>query len=332
MYKIALDAMGGDFAPKEQVLGAMLAVKKFNDIEIHLFGDENEINKYLVAHNRIKIVHTDAEPISMGEKDPISAVRTNTKASVVMALKATKSGECDVCVSSGATQGLIAGAHMYVRRMKGFKRTAIAPVMPTVDSKGYILIDAGANLSITPEFMIQQALYAHVYAKNVLKRENPTIGLINIGEEEGKGRELDNQVYDLLKQHEVLNFIGNIEPKVILDPGCDILVSDGFTADIIMKCVEGTAKGMSSIMKNTIYKGFLGKIFGILTLGRLKKMKKTMDSSEVGGAVIYGLSKPVIKAQGASRANGILNAIRQARLVVEGDVVNKVSSEISKEV
>jgi glycerol-3-phosphate acyltransferase PlsX len=330
MIKIAIDAMGGDFAPKEQVEGAMIAVQKIEDIELTLYGDEAEIRKYLKDETRIKIVQTDGV-IDMGEKDPIRAIRSNRRSSMAMALSSVRNEENDAVVSSGATQALIAGAHILVGRLKSMKRTAIAPLIPRVDGKNTILLDAGGNIEIRPEYMLHQAYFAHIYAKEILGITNPKIGLINIGTEPGKGRELDKTVFTLFKKDNILNFVGNVEPKQVLDPPCDILISDGFTANIVMKSVEGAAKGMGKMMKQELSRGILGKIGLLLSYKNLQRFKKRLSAEEIGGAMIYGLRGVVVKAQGASKANGFYNGIRQAAMIVRNDVLGKVSEVIQKE-
>lgn len=330
MIKIAVDAMGGDYAPKEQVLGAMRAVKEIDDIEIILYGKETEINKFLKPNKRIKIVNADYI-IPMDEKNPIGAIRRHKDASMVMALDSVATNENDAIVSSGATQALIAGAHIIIKRMKGFKRTAIAPVIPTIDGGQAILLDTGANLQIKPEHMLQQAYFATIYANKILGIKNPRVGLINIGTEKGKGRELDQEVFDLFANTDLFEFSGNIEPKTILEPNCDILISDGFTANIVMKTIEGTAKGMGKLLKKNLMSSFSGKIAGLLAKKNLQNFKKQMSAEEIGGAVIYGLQKPVIKAQGASRSYGFFNGIRQAANIVRNQVFETVENYIKKE-
>lgn len=329
MIKIAVDAMGGDYAPKEQILGSMLAIRKIPDIEIILYGDEAKITPLLTNAERISIVHAPYV-IPMGEKNPIQAIKGNRDtSSMACALASLRKEEADAVVSSGATQALIAGAHILVRRMKGFKRTAIAPLLPTVGGKQSILLDAGANLTIKPEFMLQQAYFAKIYAQEILKIENPVVGLINIGTEPGKGRELDHEVFDLFSKTDLFKFYGNIEPKTVLDPPCDIMISDGFTANIVMKTVEGTAKGMGKILKKELKSSFLGKLGALLASKNLNRFKKSMSAQEIGGAVIYGLYKPVVKAQGASHAYGFYNGIRQAANIVRTGVFDKVEAYLN---
>lgn len=326
MIKIAIDAMGGDYAPKEQVEGAMLAIKNIDDIELTLYGDETEIKKYLTNDHRITIVQSDGT-IDMGEKDPIRAIRSNRNSSMALALSSVRSKDNDAIVSSGATQALIAGAHILVGRMKVMKRTAIAPLIPRVDGKNTILLDAGGNLEIKPEYMLQQATFAAVYAKEVLG-EDPKVGLINIGSEPGKGRQLDKEVFELFSNTPNFEFVGNIEPKQVLDAPCNILISDGFTANIVMKTIEGTAKGIGKMLKQEITKGFLGKLGSLLLMGKLKKFKSRLAPEEIGGAMIYGLRGVVVKAQGSSRSVGFYNGIRQAGVIVRSEVLPKVQAII----
>ena len=329
MIKLAIDAMGGDFAPKEQVEGAMLAVKNIPDIELTLYGDETEIRKYLTNEERIKIVQSEGT-IDMGEKDPIRAIRSNRNSSMALALSSVRSKDNDGVVCSGATQALIAGAHILIGRLKAMKRTAIAPLIPTVDGGSYILIDAGANISITPDYMLMQAMFAAIYAQEVQGKKNPTVGLINIGTEPGKGRELEQEVYKLFSDTPHFEFIGNVEPKEILDPKCDILISDGFTADIIMKCIEGTAKGMGKILRQEITKGFMGKIGSLILKSRLGKFKSRLSAEDIGGAMIYGLKGVVVKAQGSSKAYGFSRGIHQAATIVRNDVLSKIQAKLEQ--
>jgi len=331
MIKIAVDAMGGDYAPIEQVEGAMLAIKILPNIELTLYGDETEIRKYLTDEERITIVQSDGV-IDMGEKDPIRAIRNNRKSSMALALSSVRNKENQAVVSSGATQALIAGAHILVGRMKSMKRTAIAPLIPNVKGTNTIILDSGANIEIKPEFMVQQAHFAQVYAKEVLKIRNPKVGLLNIGSEAGKGRELDKEAGILFTKNKNINFVGNVEPKEILDPPCDILISDGFTMNICMKTIEGTAKGMGKILKQELKKGLFGKLGMLLSANNLKRFKHRLAPEDIGGAMIYGLKGVVVKAQGSSKSVGFYNAIRQAKIIVEKNVLEKVQTILESEV
>ena len=321
--------MGGDYAPKEQVEGVMIAIKNIPDIEITLYGDIPEIKKYLTNETRITLVQSDGV-IDMGEKDPISAIRKNRQSSMALALSSVRNNENEAIVSSGATQALIAGAHILIGRMKQMKRTAIAPLIPNIHGKSTILLDAGGNIEIKPEYMLNQAYFAHIYAKEILGIDAPKIGLINIGTEPGKGRQIDKDAFTLFTEDPMLNFVGNVEPKQVLDPPCDILISDGFTANIVMKTIEGTAKGMGKLLMKNLKHGVLGKLGILLSAMNLKRFKKAMAADEIGGAMIYGLRGVVVKAQGSSKANGFYNAIRQAASICRQDVLLKVQNVIEE--
>ncbi len=327
MIKIAIDAMGGDYAPKEQVEGCMLAIKNIPDIELTLYGDIPQMKQYLTNETRITLVQSDGV-IGMGEKDPISAIRSNRNSSMALALSSVRNGENEGIVSSGATQALIAGAHILVGRLKAMKRTAIAPLIPNVSNTSTILLDAGGNLETKPEYMLQQATFATVYAQEVLGIKEPKVGLINLGTEPGKGRQLDKDVFTLFSATKHFKFVGNVEPKEVLDPPCDILISDGFTANIVMKTVEGAAKGLGKILKQELTRGLVGKVGSILLLKNLKRFKNRLNPEEIGGAMIYGLRGVVVKAQGSSTAKGFASGIRQAALICRNDVLKKVTAII----
>ncbi|MBP5342401.1 phosphate acyltransferase PlsX [bacterium] len=326
MINIALDAMGGDFAPKEQVEGAMLAIKNIQDIEITLYGRQEEIEKYLTNKERINIVDC-RDVIPMGEHNPLHAIRNMTDSSMVKAFRATSNKEHDVVVTCGPTQAVVVGAHIIIRRMEGFKRPALAPVIPSMTTGQTVILDCGANLEVRPEQLVQQAQYAVVYAKEVLGRENPSVGLLNIGTEEGKGRQFENDCYNALKESG-LNFYGNVETKDILEPPTDILISDGFTTNMVVKCMEGTAKSMGKMLKQNLMHGFFGKIGALLSRKNLNRFKKQINPDEVAGGMIFGLKMPVIKAHGSSECYAVFSALKTAASVVRKDVNNKVQQAL----
>lgn len=329
MIRIAVDGMGGDFAPKEIVGGALLALKKFTDIEITIFGDETKMAPYLKQHERLSVVHTPYF-LTMGEKDPIKQYRTNKEMSMFMAMQAVKDGKADAIVSSGPTQALVVAGHFILRRMKSMQRVAIAPIVPSVDGRGRILLDSGANTDTKPEHLVDFAVYASVVANRILKREHPQVALLNIGTEDGKGRDLDKEAFKLLKENPAINFYGNLETKEILTSEADIFLSDGFTANMVMKTMEGTAKGLGNILKREIKASLSGKIGAIFMKKALKRFKKSLDASEIGGALLMGLNGVVIKAHGSSDAYGFYNGIRQAKEMVEADVINIVTETLNK--
>lgn len=323
MIKIAIDAMGGDNAPLEIVKGCNLALDAYSDIELVLFGDEASIKPLLKHTDRVTIVHT-TEVISMGEKDPVKAIRNHRDSSMVKALYSAKNGETSAVVSAGPTQALIVGAHLVIKRMEKMHRVALAPIIPSIDQKGRILLDVGANIELRPEHMLELALYATVVSREYLGVEKPSVVLMNIGTEEGKGRELEKETFKLLKENPQIHFIGNIEGKEILTTEANIVLTDGYTGNVLMKTMEGTAKGMGSMLKEEIKSSLMGKIGYLFMKKNLKRFQKRMDASEIGGAMIFGIKAPVIKAHGSSNAYAFKNAIRQARQFVSNQVVEKV--------
>ncbi len=323
MIKIAIDAMGGDNAPVEIVKGCDLALDAYPDIELVLFGNETEIKSLLKHTERVTVVNT-TEVISMGEKDPVKAIRNNRDSSMVKALYSAKSGETSAVVSAGPTQALIVGAHLVIKRMEKMHRVALAPIIPSVDQKGRILLDVGANIELRAEHMLELALYATVVSREYLGVENPSVALMNIGTEEGKGRDLEKETFKLLKENPQINFLGNIEGKEILTTEANIVLTDGYTGNVLMKTMEGTAKGMGNMLKEEIKSSLMGKIGYLFMKKNLKRFQKRMDASEIGGAMIFGIKAPVIKAHGSSNAHAFMNAIRQARQFVSNKVVEKV--------
>ena len=327
MIKLAIDAMGGDFAPVEIVKGCDLALEKFKDIELVLYGDENQIKPLLKAKERVSIVHT-TQVIDMGVKDPVSAIRNNKDASLVRAMKAVKECSQQAVVSAGPTQALIVGAHLIIKRLEKRHRVALAPSIPSLDQKGKILLDVGANIELRAEHMLELAIFASTVANAYLGIDNPSIALMNIGTEEGKGRDLEKETFKLLKEHPLINFLGNIEGKEIMTTTANIVLTDGYTGNVLMKTIEGTAKAMGNMLKEEI-KGSIGGLIGALFMKQtLKRFKKRMDASEIGGAMIFGINAPVIKAHGSSNAYAFSNAIRQARTFVENDVIEKVKEAL----
>lgn len=320
MLKIALDGMGGDFGPEVTIKGAMQAIKTYNDLELFIYGDIEKMEPHLTNKERITLVEASSV-IDMGEKDPVRAIRNQRDSSMVLSLKSVKEGLTQAVVSAGPTQALIVGGHLIVKRMKHMHRVALAPIIPSLDKRGRILLDVGANVELRALHILELSLFASVVAKGYLERENPTVGLINIGTEEGKGREVDKEAYELLKNSPHFTFLGNIEAKDILSSPCDILITDGFTGNIVLKTMEGTAKAMGTMLKEEISSSLGGKLGYLLMKKNLKRFSKRLDASEIGGAMIFGLNAPVIKAHGSSNSVAIFNAIRQARTFVKNNVI-----------
>lgn len=333
MIRLAVDGMGGDHAPKEIVLGTLSALDTYKNIEVTLFGDEEKMAPYLKDHPRLKVIHTP-DFFDMGEKGMMTPdkLKQFKDTSMIASLRYVYDGYADAVISAGPTQMLVPASVLVVRRMKQMRGIAIAPFVPTVNGMPAILLDAGANIESKPEQMVSNAIYASVVLKEVFGVEKPKVGLINIGTEIGKGRTLEKETYDLLEKHPNIHFYGNLEPKEIIDGEAQVLLSDGFTANIVMKTMEGTAKAMGTILKRELTQSFFTKLVaGVFLKKRLKAFKKAMDPNEVGGAMIIGLRNIVIKAHGSSNAYAFQNAIRQAKSMVEKEVIQKVSTVLGSE-
>ena len=330
LFKIGVDAMGGDNAPAEIVKGTYMAIQKHDDIEITLFGREDEIKKHLPAsHNRIKIVHCD-DVIPMDIEDPAMAIRRQKESSLVVASKAVKNGEVEALVSSGATGALIACGTLLVKRLKSVDRPALAPLLPTI-KKGMntILCDAGATSESKASFIYQNAKLADIYAKNVMGIENPRIGLLNIGTEDAKGGAEQIEAFAMLKNDTTLNFLGNIESKSIISGVVDIIATDGYAGNIAMKSAEGTMKDIFTLLKQEIMSSTKGKVGGLLLKDTFADVKGILSPTTIGGAILLGISAPVIKSPGSSDAETFMYSIGHAKKVIENDVINKIDVAIS---
>jgi len=327
MIKIGVDAMGGDFAPKETVEGVNIAIKNNKDINIVLYGNEDEIKQYLLPNERISIIHT-TEYVSMGEKDPISVVRNNKTASIILAMNDLKNNKIDAVVSSGPTQVLVVCGYLIVKRVSFMRRIALAPIIPSLNSPAKIVLDTGGNLSLDPSDLVDFAIYAQTLVRKMLNITNPKCALLNIGTEEGKGREVDKEAYKLLKACDKIDFIGNIESKDILTTEADIILQDGWSNNIAIKAIEGTAKALGNELKKE-FKSSLGGMIGYLFARRnMKRFKDKFNTSKVGGATILGLNGIVVKSHGSSNREAFSNAIIQASNLVKTGLLKEVEKEL----
>ncbi|MDE5867840.1 MAG: phosphate acyltransferase PlsX [Anaeroplasmataceae bacterium] len=327
MIRIAVDANGGDYGVETTVIGSMQAIQKHSDLEITLFGDEEKIKPLLTNDKRIKIVHTK-DTISMGEKDPVHAIRSQKEASLCLAMKAAKEDLADACVTSGPTQCVVVGAHLLVRRLPQMERVALCPFVPNLDGHPRLLLDVGANVELKKEHLGQLAIFANVVAKEILGVKEPKVGMLNIGSEPGKGRPIDKEAYYYLENLEGINFVGNIEPDQMVACPADIVVTDGFTGNICLKAIEGTAKSLSVMLKQEIKSSFGGKLGAVLMHKNLKRFKNRFSTKEVGGAMLFGVSKIVVKAHGNSDAETFGNAIGLAYNMVQAQIIEKVVKEL----
>jgi phosphate acyltransferase len=326
--KIAIDAMGGDHAPKEIVIGAMKAVEAFSDIHITLVGDETKIKEYLTKQERISILHTSE--VILGTDEPVRAVRRKKTASMVLAAQQVADGHADACISAGNTGALMAAGLFVVGRIEGIDRPALTPTLPTIGGEGFLLLDVGANVDARPEHLLQYAIMGSIYSEKVRGIAKPRVGLLNIGTEEKKGTDLTKHAFELLKNANV-NFVGNVEARDLLDGVADVVVTDGFTGNMVLKTVEGTALSMFKMLKTTLMSSFKSKLAAAVLKPEFKVLKNTLDYSEYGGAGLFGLKAPVIKAHGSSNGQAIFSAIRQTRNMVEKNVVDLIKKSIEDE-
>lgn len=325
MVKIAIDGMGGDNAPKAVIEGVYEALEKFTDIEILLYGKQDAMSPFLKEHSRLQVIH--CTEVVEGTDDAARAIRRKKDSSMTKMLEAVNEGIADACLSAGNTGALMAGGLFKIGRIEGVARPALASTLPTLDGNGFVMLDLGANADAKPENILQYAIMGDIYAKKVRGIDRPRIGLLNIGTEEKKGNELTKAAFDLLQQAD-LHFVGNVEARDLLEGVADVVVTDGFTGNMVLKTLEGTAAAIFSMLKGALTASTKAKIGAALVKSDLKVLKNKLDYTEYGGAGLFGLSAPVIKAHGSSNDNAIYNAIRQARTMVEFEVTSTIRTTI----
>lgn len=329
--KIAVDAMGGDYAPEAIVKGVMLARDEYKDIEFQLYGKEAEIKKYLTDDRNITIIHTDEKINS--EDEPVKAIRRKKQASMVLAAQAVKEGRADAVLSAGNTGALLAAGLFVVGRIKGIDRPGLMSTLPVIGKDGgFDMLDLGANADNKPEHLVKYAILGSYYAKNVRKIAQPKVALLNNGTEEMKGNEVTKKAFELLKATPEIDFIGNIEAREILEGRADVVVTDGFTGNAVLKSIEGTALSMMTLLKSSILgAGVKGKMGALLLKDSLKNLKNQMDYSKHGGAVLFGLKAPVVKAHGSAKEEAVYATIKQIHTMLESHVVEKLVAHFERE-
>lgn len=324
MMRIAVDAMGGDNAPQAIVEGVMLAKKDFPEIEFQLFGKEAEIKKFVTDDVNIKIIHTDEKIHS--DDEPVKAIRKKKNASMVLAAQAVKNGEADAIFSAGNTGALLAAGLFIVGRIKGVERPGLMSTLPVMGQEsGFDMLDLGANSENKPEHILQYGVLGSFYAQNVRGIAKPRVGLLNNGTEETKGSEVTKKAFELLQNEDSIHFVGNVEARDILSGVADVVVTDGFTGNAVLKSIEGTALGIMALLKESIIgAGIKGKLGAVLLKDALQGLKGQMDYSKHGGAVLFGLKAPVIKTHGSTGPEAVSHTIRQIHTMLETDVVGKL--------
>ena len=335
--KIILDAMGGDNAPQAPVLGALQAAKDFN-AQIILVGRGEEVlavmkqNGIDTLPDGVEIAHAD-DVVDMHD-DPGSIIHKRKNSSMVVGLKLLADGQGDAMISAGSTGALLTGATLLVKRVKGIRRAAMGPAMPNKAGGKTVLLDCGANAECTPEFLLQFGLVGSLHAQKSLGIANPRVGLLNIGTEDSKGTPLQKEAYGLLKdagEKGLLNFIGNVEAREVLHGAVDVVVADGFSGNVLLKSIEGTAMYMASLMKHKIFmRNLLSKIGYLFCKSGVGEVVKMLDYREIGGTQFLGIRKPVIKAHGSSDALAFRNAVRQAMDAAEHDFSAELEQGLQK--
>ena len=333
--KIIVDAMGGDNAPQAPVLGALDAVKKFG-AQVVLVGRGEEILNVLKNKGisdlpeGVEIAHAD-DVVDMHD-DPAAVVHKRKNSSMVVGLRLLADGQGDAFLSAGSTGALLTGATLIVKRVKGMRRAAMCPAMPNKAGGKTLSVDCGANAECTPEFLLQFGLVGSLYAQKNFGVEAPRVGLLNIGTEDSKGTPLQKEAYGLLKnaaEQGLLNFIGNVEAREVLHGGVDVVVCDGFSGNVLLKSIEGTAMFMGSLMKHKIFKRNIFSMLGyLLCKPGVSEVMGMMDYREVGGTQFLGIRKPVIKAHGSSDELAFCNGIRQAMAAASQDFTAQLEQSL----
>jgi len=325
--RIAIDAMGGDFAPDSTVKGAIDAAREWGDTQIILVGHQDRLRPLMTDAPSNLILH-HAEEVIEAEDEPVRAVRRKKDASMVVAGRLVHDKEADAMISAGNTGALMTTGLLVVGRMEGIERPALAPIIPTMDGRGVLALDLGANMDAKPEHLAQYGLMGSIYREKVAGIAKPRVGLLNVGTEAKKGNELTKAAYPLLEELPI-NFIGNVEARDVLTGACDVLVCDGFAGNILLKSLEGTAGAMFSVLKQEFSKSLKNKLAAAVLMPSLRGMKQMMDYKQHGGAPLLGLSGLVVKSHGSSDSEAIKNGVRQARLAIENRLTESISQEIS---
>ena len=326
--RIILDGMGGDNAPASVVEGAVLASREI-DHEIVIVGKEELISAELKKHkyDTSKITIVDATEVITNDDAPVRAVRSKKDSSIVKGINMVKSGEGDVFISAGSTGALLSGGLFLLGRIQGIDRPALASVYPIIGGKASLLLDAGANAECKPNNLLEFGIMGNIYMEKVIGRENPRVGLVNLGAEASKGNTLTKAAYELLEQSH-MNFIGNVEAREVPKGACDVIVADGFTGNVILKLTEGLAWNILQTIKKKFTDGLKAKFGAALLIDKLGELKKEFDYSEYGGAPILGVKGPIVKMHGSSKAQAVKNTILKAIPFVEENVVETIQNSV----
>ena len=327
--KIAVDAMGGDFAPLEIVKGIEIARDRYDDIDFQLYGTASEVKPLVTNWERIELIPT-TEVIEMGD-EPVKAMRRKKDSSMVRAALAVKEGHADALFSAGNTGALLSSAIFLVGRIKGVDRPALATALPSFEGEHdqFVFMDLGANADSKPAHLYQYGILGSFYASHVLGIQSPTVRLLNNGAEEDKGDEVHKVAHQLMKNAPSFNFLGNIEARELLEGTADVVVADGFSGNAALKATEGTALMMLKQIKAAIMdSGTRGKMGGALLKPAFKSIQKKLDYNEAGGAVILGVKAPVVKMHGSAKATAVANTMGQIKTMIDQHLVSDIQNYI----
>ncbi len=332
MIKVAVDAMGGDYAPSQMVAGAIAAVNLRKDIQVILVGRKEDVERELsekdYPRERLQIVH--ASEVIATEEPPVNAIRKKKDSSIVVGMNLVKKGEADAFVSAGSSGAVLVGGQVIVGRIKGVERPPLAPLIPT--EKGVsLLIDCGANIDARPSHMVQFARMGSIYMEHVMGVKTPRVAIVNIGAEEEKGNALVKETFPLLKACADINFIGSIEAREIPHGGADVIVCEAFVGNVILKLYEGVGATLISKVKAGMMTSLRSKIGALLVKPALKETLKSFDASQYGGAPLLGLKGLVVKTHGNSKANEVCNSIIQCVTFKEQGINEKIKESLATE-
>lgn len=330
--RIAIDAMGGDHAPESTVEGVVQAAAELPDAQLVLVGDEPRLsqlvkNRAAQVTPNIEIIH--ASEVITAEEEPVRAVRRKKESSMVVAVNAIKEKQADAVISAGNTGAFMTAGLLHAGRIEGIERPALAPLIPTIDGNGAVVLDVGANMDAKPVHLLHYAVMGSIYAETVLGKRNPRVGLLNVGTEEGKGNELTKAAFAELKQAPI-HFVGNVEARDVSYGVCDVVVCDGFSGNILLKVMEGTASSIFQLLKQEFTRNLSSKLAAAILKPGLKRLKNKLDYAEYGGAPLLGLQGICIKAHGSSDARAIKNSVHQAKRFIDQNVIHHISDKIRK--
>lgn len=325
MVKIAIDMMGGDDAPQIVLEAVEKAVNDFKDLEIILFGDKDQCN---LNHGRVEVRHC-TEEITM-EDEPVRAIKRKKDSSMVRMAEAVKSCEADGCVSAGNTGALMSAGLFIVGRISGVSRPALVVTLPTTSGRGFVFMDVGANADAKAEHLLQYAQLGNIYAQKIRGIEQPSVGLLNIGTEAAKGNALTKKAFNLMEEQNDFKFNGNVEAKGLMEDAADVIVTDGYTGNMILKNLEGVAKAFGKMFKETLLSSFKNKMAALVLRKDLQGLTRKMDYAEYGGSVLLGLDGIVVKAHGSSSAKAFYSAIRQAKIAGEQEIVKTMRETVGE--